>query len=128
MKRIILVTLLIFSAVLLLGCSDPGTGLFGHLGDQKLIADNASSRGASAGVYENLNNNLCDLKPYCCDQFSDNEMHYREMQRRAIAENRSEYCAVIPESPLIVKGCPDKDDYTYYNKSYCLEASGGASS
>ncbi|MGM5481227.1 MAG: hypothetical protein ACQESE_02335 [Nanobdellota archaeon] len=124
----IFISLLIVSSVVLLGCSDPESGIYGHLGDQKLVADNDSSRGATAGVYENLNDNLCDLKPYCCGHFSDNEMHYREMQRQAIAENRSELCAVVPESPLVVRGCPDQEPYTYYNKSYCLEKSGGASS
>ncbi|MFP4119208.1 MAG: hypothetical protein ACLFTH_04095 [Candidatus Woesearchaeota archaeon] len=128
MKRLLFIALLLLSSAFLLACNDPETGLYGHLDNQKLISDNGSSRNASAGVYENLDENLCDLKPYCCDLFSDDEMHYREMQRRAIAENRSELCAVIPDSPLVVKGCPDKEDYTYYNKTYCLETSGGASS
>lgn len=120
-----LFALLFVLSILLVSCGDYESSTYNHLGDQQLIADNSSSsRNNETGVYDNLDENLCELKPYCCGHFSEDEMHYREMQRQAIAESDPGLCEVIPEEPLVVEDCPQEEDYVYYNKTYCLEQAG----
>ncbi|MFW5866117.1 MAG: hypothetical protein ACOCU6_03425 [Nanoarchaeota archaeon] len=117
--------LLFVLSILAVSCGDYESSTYNHLNNQQLVLDNSSSsRDAESGVYDNLNENLCELKPYCCNHFSGDQMHYREMQLQAIAESDPSLCEVIPEEPLVVEDCPQEEDYIYYNKTYCVQQAG----
>ncbi|MGM5480206.1 MAG: hypothetical protein ACQESC_01990 [Nanobdellota archaeon] len=120
MKRAILV----FSSFLLLvvfltSCSSGSSQVYSHLSDQQLVAEDNSSK----TNYEHLNDNLCSLKPHCCDIFTKNETRFRSLELEAISTRNPSLCSELPETPLVVDDCPQKDRFVYYNKSRCLEQS-----
>jgi len=71
-------------------------------------------------VYDSLSKNLCGTNPHCCDEFTDEERAFFDLEHQAVVENNPRLCLDLPEEDLIVD-CPYEEPYVYYSKSRCLE-------
>lgn len=72
-------------------------------------------------IYNDLNDNLCELHPLCCGKFTEEQKDYRDLERRAVVENRSDLCQGLPSAPLIIS-CPKQNDTLLYSKQRCLDS------
>jgi len=73
------------------------------------------------GNYKHLNNNLCDLNPHCCGDFTSQEIWYKDLETRATVEQNVDLCYQIPKDDLIVD-CPNEKPYLFYSQARCLSA------
>ena len=79
-----------------------------------------SACGTESVVYNNLNDNLCDLQPECCGEFNEDQQRFRRTFEVAVEQNIPELCDQLPEEPFIIK-CQNKPDRTYYGQDACKE-------
>jgi len=118
-------TIVCFCSIFLMltGCFPDGGSNFQHLQDQdpatfRSLRDNTSSE-QNISAFEHLNDNLCTLDRYCCDEFTDDEIFYKEIETRAIIERNIELCYDLPLDELFVD-CPGEEPYIYYSQQRCL--------
>ena len=126
--KTILIILIIITIISLTGCYEERGYAYKHLnnyeplkphGEYKANETNFGNK-TIGGVYEELKNNLCNTNPHCCNKFTEEEIKFHELEKRAISENNELICEQIPEKELIIK-CPPKDDTIYYSKERCKQ-------
>ncbi|MCA9477697.1 MAG: hypothetical protein KC535_00945 [Nanoarchaeota archaeon] len=72
-------------------------------------------------LYEHLNENLCDLKPECCNQLTDEQKDFRDLELRAVVEENVDLCYGLPDDPFVIScGNDYQEDEILYSKSRCL--------
>lgn len=111
-------------AILLVGCMDDGGSVYNHLKQQEVgkfhgYAD-SGNYSENDTVYDTLNDNLCELSPHCCGEFTETEIYYKDMERRAVVENNLALCDNLPDEELVVE-CENEDSYIFYSKTRCKE-------
>ncbi len=75
------------------------------------------------GLYEELNNNLCDISPECCGQLTDDQKNFRDLEKRAVVEDNKELCYQLPTQPFVIScGNDFEEDETLYSRQRCLDA------
>lgn len=120
--------------VLLVGCGVEFGQNYAHLqnqdptkfhevdvaGDLNRNVDGTSDND-SFGSFDNLNNNLCNLEPLCCGIYSDEEKNFRDLEKRAIFEEKKELCYQLPEEPLVFDCGNDYQGETIlYSRERCF--------
>lgn len=135
MKRVILFILL---SVFLAGCGVEFGQNYNHLQNQdptkfhevdiagdtnrNVGNDPAAVEPTSRGLYEELNNNLCDLQPECCGQYTKEQKDYRDFEKRAVVEQNVDLCMQLPAQPFIIScGNDFEEDTILYSRQRCLD-------
>lgn len=117
-----------FCVLLLASCNEDGGNVYNHLKNQEAgnlhktgLFNNEDDAGNATqeGVYDHMNDNLCNINPHCCNDFSIEEENFAELETRAVVEKDATLCLSLPDEPLIVS-CPYEEDYIYYSKRKCL--------
>jgi hypothetical protein len=112
------------SLVLLSGCYEGRGYAYEHLQHQdvgELHSGEQLEEGEEpGGVYEHLQNNLCEQNRYCCDDFTAQEVKLRELEQRAIIEENKKLCWELPEKALEYT-CPNEEPVIYYSRQRCID-------
>lgn len=129
MKQVLLA---IFLCVFFVGCDAELGGNFKHLQEQNPTGlrrvnfdngtiENVGERERVGGVYEELNENLCELSPECCGDLTDEQKNFRDKESQAIIERNIELCYDLPIEPFIIS-CDGEEDTILYSRTRCLES------
>lgn len=73
------------------------------------------------GLYEYLGSNLCEIKPECCGDLTDDQKDWRDLEKRAVVEKNIALCYEIPDEPFVIDCGNDFEEIiVLYNKSRCV--------
>lgn len=96
---------------------DPGKVHSSYTGNDSVL--NQSETDGIGGNYDNLNKLGCDSRPYCCGDFTPQEIWYKDLEKRAEIEGNIDLCYQIPVDDLVVD-CPNEESYLFYSQVRCL--------